>query len=116
MGARFTALAIAISAVFGIAWYAYAPLGNKPSAGHDRSRQKRDDFEPITVIRKPFAVIKDVNFVGGDEASNQVSDATLVLGVELDGTAKAYPIPMLCGPDREIINDRFGDRPIAATW
>ena len=38
------------------------------------------------------------------------------LGVEVGGEARAYPINMLSGPNREILNDTLGGRPIAATW
>jgi len=43
-------------------------------------------------------------------------DNELVLGLELNGEARAYPINMLTGPSREIINDTLGGIPIAATW
>ena len=50
------------------------------------------------------------------EASKDLSDDELVLGVVVEGQARAYPINMLTGPRREIVNDRLGDVPIAATW
>jgi hypothetical protein len=40
----------------------------------------------------------------------------LVLGVVVEGKARAYPINMLTGPRREIINDELGGKAIAATW
>ena len=40
----------------------------------------------------------------------------LVLGVVVNGEARAYPLNVLTGPMREIINDTLGDTPIAATW
>lgn len=41
-------------------------------------------------------------------------DDTLVLGVALDGDAKAYPIRVL--NFREMVLDRLGGTPILATW
>ena len=43
-------------------------------------------------------------------------DNELVIGVEIDGQARAYPINQLTGPSREIINDVLAGTAIAATW
>jgi hypothetical protein len=45
-----------------------------------------------------------------------VAASELVLGLTLGGAARAYPINMLTGPQREIVNDELGGRAIAATW
>jgi hypothetical protein len=50
------------------------------------------------------------------EAAKDLNPDELVLGVEVEGEARAYPINMLSGPNREILNDTLGGRPIAATW
>ena len=50
------------------------------------------------------------------EVQNRVTANELVIGVEIDGEARAYPINMLTGPRREIINDRLGQREIAVMW
>jgi hypothetical protein len=47
---------------------------------------------------------------------DEVTDNELVLGVVVNGEARAYPINMLTGPSREIINDTLGGTAIAATW
>jgi hypothetical protein len=47
---------------------------------------------------------------------HRVSDDDLVIGLAHDGVARAYPILMLGGPSREIINDRFGDQPYVVNW
>jgi hypothetical protein len=38
------------------------------------------------------------------------------LGIALEDQARAYPINMLTGPRREVINDTLAGREIAATW
>ena len=44
----------------------------------------------------------------------KIDDATIVIGYAAEGEAKAYPIHVL---DRhELVNDKFGDRPIAVGW
>lgn len=75
-------------------------------------------FEPKIVIDKAFPPIKDAEFFDIEQGNSFVEDNELVLGVSDDekGIAKAYPINMLGGPRREIINDQLGDRAIAATW
>ncbi len=73
-------------------------------------------FEPMTVIPRPFPPIKNPKVVSAKEADGVLRASELVLGVEVGGEARAYPINMLTGPQREIINDRLGGRAIASTW
>jgi hypothetical protein len=51
-------------------------------------------------------------FVAGADAT--LGDDQLVLGVTLDGEAKAYPINVL--NSREMVNDELAGMPILATW
>ncbi|NQT51481.1 DUF3179 domain-containing protein [bacterium] len=64
----------------------------------------------------PMRAITDAPTVPADQAGDRVSDGELVLGVVVGGHARAYPINMLTGPRREIINDSLGGRAVAATW
>ncbi len=73
------------------------------------------EFKPKRVV-KPFKAIEDPKVVEVNESEGLVRDEELVLGVVLEGQARAYPINMLTNPTREIINDRLGGRWIAATW
>ena len=59
---------------------------------------------------------RDAAFLAAGDVTDQVSDNELVLGVVVSGKARAYPLNMLTGPRREIINDKLGGRHIAATW
>ena len=63
-----------------------------------------------------FPVIENPITTEVVDASNFIFDDELVLGVVIDGEARAYPINMLTGPTREIINDELSDVVIAATW
>lgn len=72
-------------------------------------------FQPKTLM-SPRKAIVDAQFISADEVRNQVSDSELVLGVVVEGQPRAYPINMLTGPAREIINDRIGQTDFAATW
>jgi len=73
------------------------------------------EFKP-RVLMKPLRAIIDAPFIRADQVKDQVSGNELVLGVVINGEARAYPINMLTGPSREIINDALGKREIAATW
>jgi cold shock CspA family protein len=81
-----------------------------PSRPRDRGAFKaRDKYNPRRAI-------VDAPFLKASEVTDQVTDNELVLGVEIDGQPRAYPINMLTGPSREIINDTLGEAHLAATW
>ena len=50
------------------------------------------------------------------EMKHPISDADLVVGIARGGVARAYPINMLGGPSREIINDVVDGTPYAVNW
>ena len=64
----------------------------------------------------PQRAIVDAPVIDAKDVKGQVADGELVLGVAVNGQARAYPINMLTGPRREIVNDTLGKRAIAATW
>ena len=54
------------------------------------------DYEIITLLpRDGIPAIFDPEFLTAEEASDEYSDNELVLGVEIDGDARAYSIPFL---------------------
>ena len=73
------------------------------------------DFNPQVVLG-PQPPIVNPPFVRAGEALDKIQPNELVLGVVVDGAARAYPINMLTGPSREIFNDNLAGRSIAATW
>lgn len=73
------------------------------------------DYEIVTLLpRDGIPAIFDPEFLTADEANEEYNDNELVLGVEIDGDARAYSIPHLSS--HEIVNDTVGGRHIAATW
>lgn len=74
------------------------------------------EFEPRVVIPRAFKAIVEPKTVSAEQADDSLHPGELVLGIQINGKARAYPINMLTGPQREIINDVIGDTPIAATW
>ncbi len=86
------------------------------AAGVGQSAESRD-FRPRVVINRAFPAITNTPVIAASAAGEQVvRDKDLVLGVTVNGESRAYPINMLTGPRREIINDELGGRAIAATW
>lgn len=72
------------------------------------------EFNPRTVVNRVFEAITEIPLVSAKVSD--LEDNELVLGVVIDGVSRAYPINMLTGPSREILNDSLGDRSIATTW
>jgi len=74
-----------------------------------------DEYRPQLVL-EPLPPIIKPPFVAAEEAEHKIAPNELVLGIEINGAARAYPINMLTGPQREIFNDEVGGQAIAATW
>ncbi|MDA1229291.1 MAG: DUF3179 domain-containing (seleno)protein [Planctomycetota bacterium] len=72
-------------------------------------------FQPRHVLPRQPAIVHPP-MLSASQVTNQVTESDLVLGVVVNGEARAYPINMLNGPRREIINDTLGDQPIVAMW
>ena len=74
------------------------------------------DLDIVTLL--PFdgiPAIDNPEFFPDIEAANEnYNDGELVLGVEIDGDARAYSVPLLSS--HEIVNDVVGGKPIAVTW
>ena len=62
--------------------------------------------------RGKIAAIVDPEFVTADEA--EIADDAWVLGVEIDGQARAYSLNLL--NRHEVVNDQIGEKSFAAVW
>jgi hypothetical protein len=92
------------------------PGGANPKARSSKGGKRGPgEFKP-RVLMKPRRAIVDATYLKAGDVTDQVTDNELVLGVEIDGKARAYPINMLTGPSREIINEVMDGTPYAATW
>jgi hypothetical protein len=68
----------------------------------------------VTVLPKDaIPAILSPSFDEGDKAA-WLSGQDAVIGVEIDGDSRAYPVATLSR--HEIVNDRVGGMPIAVTW
>lgn len=73
------------------------------------------DYTIVSLLpRDAIPAIFAPQFLGPDEAGSEYDASELVIGVEINGDARAYSIPFLSG--REIVNDTVGGQNIAVTW
>jgi hypothetical protein len=82
-------------------------LYNPVHAGEELPQGFRD-LLPRDAIRP----IYDPKFVAAADAGWH--DLALVVGLEIDGDARAYPVSFL--NRREIVNDHVGKTPVLVTW
>ena len=73
------------------------------------------DLEIITLL-PPDAIpsIDNPQFITIDEADAAYDPDELVIGVAINGEARAYSVPLLS--NHEIVNDVVGGQKIAVTW
>ena len=67
-------------------------------------------------VYNAFPPLRRFQAVTAQEAGSAIADDEFVLGVEVDGNARAYPLNMLGNPGREVVNDTLGGRPVAVTF
>jgi hypothetical protein len=70
-----------------------------------------DGFRGV-LPRDAIRPIYDPQFVSASEAG--WNDQALVVGLEINGDARAYPVSAL--NRREIVNDHVGKTPVLVTW
>jgi hypothetical protein len=76
---------------------------------------KDSDFRPRRVLA-PLPPITKFPTKTVRLAKDELNPSELVIGVTVGKESRAYPINMLTGPQREILNDTLGGKAIAATW
>ena len=89
-----------------------APRGGTPPAGLASTIQG----EPVVKLLPVDAIasVDEPRMVPADEAEEFMRDDELVIGVVVGEEARAYSTWHL--DHHEIVNDRLGETPIAATW
>ncbi len=68
--------------------------------------QVYDAFPPLFRIKAVTAA----------EVGSAIADDEFVLGVEVEGEARAYPLNMMGHPGSEVVNDTLGGQPVAVTF
>jgi hypothetical protein len=79
----------------------------EPQAPRDRSEFTllRDEGFPLNV---------DPEIVTAGDAP--LDDDDIVMGVVINGTARAYSVNYMNGPFNEVVNDELGGQAIAPSW
>jgi len=74
-----------------------------------------EEYQIVTLLpRDAIPAIDDPIFLTAEEADEEYAPDELVLGVNIDGDARAYSTGLLSR--HEIVNDTVGGRKIAVTW
>ena len=74
------------------------------------------DDDPVVrgMPRDGIPAIDEPRFLTGRRAAETMQDDEMVIGIEINGEARAYSIWQL--NTHEVVNDRIGDLPIVVTW
>ena len=87
---------------------------NRSTTGNPQDTGERE-LRMVTLLpRDGIPAIDSPRFLTVEEANRTYNDDELVIGVEFDGDARAYSIPLLS--NHEIVNDTVGGVKIAVTW
>ena len=69
----------------------------------------------VTLLpRDAISAVTRPRFLTPEQAERWMNPSERVIGVEIDGEAKAYPINLLSR--HEIVDDVVGGKPVAVTW
>lgn len=99
-----------------------APAATSDLFQREESRRLGPENPPSPESFYPFEAVERQPLVSGFEvvaahdAGERVDDEELVLAVVIDQVARAYPLNIMTGPEREVFNDDLSGEPIAATW
>lgn len=91
----------------------------EPTARSVKPTETVAEGEPayqIVTLLPPDGIpsIDDPKFYGIEEADREYEPEELILGVELEGEARAYSVSLLSR--HEIVNDTLAGNPISVTW
>jgi len=114
-------LLLAVIVAEQLRWGPFAPPPPKlekepPAASKADGSFDLDEYRPRRVVHRYLPPIENIPLKRAEEVTDEATDDELVLGVEIAGEARAYPINQLHWPMREVFNDTLGGRAIAATW
>lgn len=81
----------------------------------DESASTERELTIVTLLpRDGIPAIDDPEFLDATQADEEYAPEELVIGVDFNGDARAYSIPLLSS--HEIVNDTVGGEKIAVTW
>ena len=89
----------------------YEELSRRRTPGPMEPRD-RSAFTHLTPGGYPLNV--DPEIVAADEVD--IGDEDIVMGVVINGEARAYPVNYMNGPYNEVVNDELGGQAVAPSW
>ena len=115
MKTRFTAFIVILATAASLSGAAFGQGSESPDSTRESPASASDpapEGVEILMPRGGIPAVFEPEFVPAGSA--EITDDAWVLGIVIDGIAKAYSLNLL--NRHEIVNDRFGDKPIAAVW
>ncbi len=92
-----------------------AACATSPESGTTDTTDPQPEYDIITLLPKDaIPSIDRPRFFSAQEADAEYDADEVVIGVEINGDARAYSVGLLSS--HEIVNDNVGGRPIAVTW
>lgn len=107
---------IVIALVIGALWWLTSAFrGRSSESTVIEAASDGRELRIVTLLPKDaILAISDPHFLEAEDGDAWYDPDELVLGVEINGDARAYSIPFLSR--HEIVNDTVGGRKIAVTW
>ena len=102
-------------AIFATAWLgigASSVMAAGKSEVNSWTPRDRSDF--TSTKKEGFPLNVNPEIVTATKA--ELADDDLIMGVVINGEARAYPVNYMNGPRNEVVNDQLGGLPIAPTW
>lgn len=98
----------------GLLWGALATVAGQEEGGEERTVTGGVPYHGVLQYRAKDAKLALVrpSFVAAAEAG--LAAGVTVVGVSVGGEHRAYPLYVLT--NHQVVNDRLGDVPIAASW
>ena len=86
-----------------------------PGPGNEATREIEREFRIVTLLpRDAIPAIDNPVYYPAGEADAEYDPDELILGLSINGDARAYSIGVLSS--HEIVNDTVGDQKISVTW
>ena len=85
-----------------------------PRAADAQGKINRDHSTYTNLRDEGYPVRTDLEVVPASESG--LRDDEMVLGVVVEGEARAYPVNLMWEPQNEVLNDTLGGAAITATW
>ena len=103
-----------VAVIVGWACSPSQPPSSDPARSDGKTVTGGEPFHGLLPYRARDAKLALVrpSFVGAEEAA--LADGVSVVGVSIDGVHRAYPLYVL--KNHQVVNDRLGEVPVAASW